>query len=533
MNTTTELLPSNSRPGSMLSAYQSNIVRFVRDERGSACVIAVAGSGKTFTIEECLYVVPETAHVQLFAFNASIAKELNVRLDRLREKTGKDYRNMRASTFHSVGVGAIARKLDKRVSELQSDSSKVYNLAKEWLADRRHQKTQETLLSMYGTFCSKLVGHAKGQGIGCLVKDTDDAWYDIIRHHDLYLDSTEATEEEALFIARGLLKRSNDAALTGYIDFDDMLYLPLLWKLRLWQNDFVFVDEAQDTNPVRRAMIRLCLKPGGRMIAVGDPRQAIYGFTGATDKAIDVIKHDFRAVELPLTVSYRCPRAVVEFAQQLVSHIESHPDAPEGVVDNLKLRDALPRLGNHDAILCRNTAPLISLAFGLIGRGRACVVLGREIGQGLVTIIKKMKAGSIDALEAKLEAFRAREFQKFMDRNETTKAEAINDRILCITTFIENLDENNRTIPALIDKITGLFSDTNGVLTLATIHKAKGKEWDRVAVLRPELMPSPFARQEWQVRQEQNVEYVARTRAMAELYYLTDDVLADPERKAA
>jgi len=82
--------------------------------------------------------------------------------------------------------------------------------------------------------------------------------------------------------ARSLIQASNESAKLGMLDFDDQLYLPLLWKLRLFQNDFVFIDEAQDTNPVRRALAKLALRPGGRLIAVGDPRQAIYGFTGAS-----------------------------------------------------------------------------------------------------------------------------------------------------------------------------------------------------------------------------------------------------------
>lgn len=525
-------LPSRSKPGQMLSPYQSEIVRFVRDLKGSCCVIAVAGSGKTFTIEECLYEIPETNHVQCFAFNVTIAKELNVRIDRLRQTTGKAYRNLRASTFHSVGSYAVRRHLEGRGVKMQDpNGSKVGQIAREWLGEQRHQKTGEPLSHMYADFASKLVGLAKGAGVGCLVPDVEDVWYEMIRHHDLYLDNTEATEEEGVFIARKLLQKSNDAALTGVIDFDDMLYLPLLWRLRLWQNDFVIVDEAQDTNPVRRAIAKLCLKLGGRLIAVGDPCQAIYGFTGASHDAIDIIKREFNAIELPLTVSYRCAKAVVAHAQNFVSHIESHPDAKEGQFSALKLRDAVKVLTPEDAILCRQTAPLIKLAFTFIARGKPVVVLGREIGTGLVTIIKRMKADTLAALDPKLEAFRQREVAKFTAKGEEGKAEAVNDRIDCIYTFINNLDEDQQSVAALINSITALFSDQNGAgrLTLATIHKAKGKEWPTVAILMPELMPSKWARQQWQADQERNIQYVGDTRAMDHLIYLTDDNLGEKE----
>jgi len=67
--------------------------------------------------------------------------------------------------------------------------------------------------------------------------------------------------------------------------------------------------------------------------------------------------------------------------------ITAHPDAPEGSV--LSLKDYEPSdFAPSSAILCRNTAPLISFAFSLLRRDVGCRVLGREIGQGLIALIK-------------------------------------------------------------------------------------------------------------------------------------------------
>src|SRR5277367_729756 len=106
-------------------------------------------------------------------------------------------------------------------------------------------------------------------------------------------------------MARQLLGWSNDAAKLGRLDFDDQLYLVCLWKLRLWQNNVVVVDEAQDTNRVRRAMLHLMLGAGGRLYAVGDESQSIMGFTGASVDAMAQIEREFNCRRLPLTVSYR------------------------------------------------------------------------------------------------------------------------------------------------------------------------------------------------------------------------------------
>ena len=488
--------PGYLAPLSNPSDYQEKIFSWIRSGRGSAIVKAVAGSGKTTTIIQGVRHIP-----------------------------GVNVTDVRAGTFHSVGYSAILRYLGKPAEMMKPDSGKVKRLIRENLGDVEYD--------LYGDYVARLVGLAKGAGIGALVPDIEDAWYGLIQHHDLFLDSQEATEERAVQLARDFLRRSNLAAKEGTIDFDDQLYLPLLWKLRLWQNDWVIVDEAQDTNPVRRALARLALRPGGRLIAVGDPRQAIYGFTGASHDALDLIQREFNCIELPLTVSYRCPRSVGAKAQELVPYFEVAPGAREGSVASLPLREAVKRLTAHDVILCRNMAPLVNCAFGLISRDIGCTVLGKELGNGLINLIKKMKAKGLDALLIKLEEYREREVAKFQGRGEENKAEAANDRIECINTVINNLDERARTIPALIARLEALFSDNGGVLTLSTQHKSKGREWQRVAILRPDLNPSKWARQDWQALQEENLMYVAWTRSTDELIFLTDDELGDDKKKAA
>ena len=98
-----------------------------------------------------------------------------------------------------------------------------------------------------------------------------------------------------------VLEKSN--TILNPIDFDDMVYLPLVFKLRLFPQDWVLIDEAQDTNPTRRALAARMLKPGGRVIAVGDPRQAIYGFTGADNDALEQIAEKFNCARMPAALS--------------------------------------------------------------------------------------------------------------------------------------------------------------------------------------------------------------------------------------
>jgi len=201
--------------------------------------------------------------------------------------------------------------------------------------------------------------------------------------------------------------------------------------------------------------------------------------------------------------------------------ITAHPDAPEGSV--LSLKDYEPSdFAPSSAILCRNTAPLISFAFSLLRRDVGCRVLGREIGQGLIALIKKLNAESIDILEGRLATYLEREVRKFESKGELASADAVRDRVECISVFLNALPENNRTVPSLCAKITSLFDDNaKGILTLSTVHKSKGLEWPTVFILDFDLyMPSKYAKKPWQVIQEHNLIYVAVTRAKLDLRYI-------------
>ena len=254
----------------------------------------------------------------------------------------------------------------------------------------------------------------------------------------------------------------------------------------------------------------------GRAIFVGDPCQAIFGFTGADAEAIDNIMKDFSTVEIPLTVTYRCPKAIVRAAQKYVSHIEAHEDAPEGSVTSLEHADLLTQnLVSADAILCRLTAPLVKQAFALIKAGIPCHVLGRAIGQGLIKLAKRWKTvKSLPTLLDRLETYQEREVTKLMAKGRETLAQAIQDRVDCLKAVAENCD----TLDCLYSKLESMFQDNSPTLCLSTVHKAKGKDWKRVFVLgQNAYMPSRWARQTWQKTQENNLIYVAYTRAMEQL----------------
>lgn len=473
------------------SSYQNIIFDFIKNGKGNAVIEAVAGSGKSTTIVEGMNLC-EGSTIFL-AFNKAIAEELKAR-------------GVNARTFHSLTYSPVTRA--KGVRQVEIDKLRK-------LCDA-NLKGRDSIV--YGSFICKLVGLGRQTGIGCLVADVTQSWLDIVIYHDIEPEHEEADLGRALELASDLLKWSNESQM---VDFDDLLYLAVKDGLVLPKFDFVFVDEAQDTNAIQRALLRKIMKPSSRLVAVGDPAQAIYGFRGADSESLNMIAEEFECARLPLTVSYRCPTAVVEFAQKYVKHIEAAPNAAEGVVTKLAKWDHTAFKAD-DLVVCRTTKPLVALAFRLLRNRVPAFIMGREIGQGMKSLIHKMRADSIDELEKKLTAYTEREVEKAMAKKQESKVEAIQDKTDAILMLAHSLAEDDRYVQSLMFVIDGLFAEGVGKVKLATGHKSKGLEAKRVYWLNSSQCPSKWAKQSWQQQQELNICYVIITRAQEELILIED-----------
>lgn len=476
------------------SKYQLAIFAWVVNALGNAVIEAVAGSGKTTTMVEAFKRVAAGLSKIYLAFNKSIAVELGSR-------------GVNAKTFHGLCYGPVTRAM--KVKTVNAD--KVRDIIDARMGDDEAR--------MYGAFVNKLVSLGKNSGIGCLIEDTEQNWNELAQHHDMELDSENADYAKALRSASEILQVSN---LAPSLDFDDLLYLAVKNGIALPKFDFIGVDEAQDTNAIQRAVIRKIMHPKSRLMAVGDSAQAIYGFRGADSNSLNLIAEEFDAIKLPLTVSYRCPTSVVEHARQWVSHIEAAPDAPAGKViskgDDWKPKDFRP----NDLVVCRTTRPLVSLAYRLMQARVPVRIMGKEIGQGLKSLIKRMNSNGIEDLVRRLENYTQREVEKARAKKQDQKMEAIQDKTSCVLFLIRSLKETKRTVPGLYEVIDQLFSDQKNTVVLATIHKSKGMEADRVCWLNSSKCPAKWAKLPWQQEQERNLAYVATTRAKKELILIED-----------
>jgi superfamily I DNA/RNA helicase len=411
-------------------------------------------------------------------------------------------------------------------------------------------------------FVIKAYRFARQWGIGVLPEfpfNSREKWMELVDHFDLMEelieDEENPPEPEVLddlvrqainWTCYVIRLGASKEICAKWMDFEDFIYLPLYLKLRIQQFDNVLVDECQDLNITRILLSEKMVKPGGRIIFVGDPHQAIFGFTGADSESMNKIKDRFKTTVLPLTYSFRCPQSVVQFVRQWVSHIEAHPDAPIGFAPpmdgaTITHTEMMNKgLTPEDAILCRNNAPLVELFFAFLAKGIACHIEGKDdVGAAIVRLVNKFpKVRKLDALRDKLEAYKEKEVAKLLKKGKEDKVDRLTDIVDAIFALMGALPAT-ANVADLKQKVDDMFADTPegkkpANLTLTTSHKAKGREWKRVFWYgRNRWNPSKYARQPWQMEQEINLMYVAGTRAKSELYDVTVPAPTYNNRRAA
>lgn len=196
------------------------------------------------------------------------------------------------------------------------------------------------------------------------------------------------------------------------------------------------------------------------------------------------------------------------------------PIAPTGSVKTLAFWHSSSLLP-FDVILCRLTAPLVSVAFRLLRFGVPCRIAGKDIGTGLVKLAKSFDATSISNFRLELTTWQQKETAKAEHKRKRYLVGAIEDKADALRAIADGV----QSVPELLAKIEELFRERDHVLTLSTIHRAKGQEYDNVFILDKHLMPSKYASQPWQLVQERNLHYVAVTRAKLNLTYVTSTTL--------
>lgn len=508
------------------SAFQQAVFDWVKNGRGDAVVEAVAGSGKTTTLVEAAKLL-NTSKATFLAFNKHVAGELQERL-------GK---TMICKTIHSVGMGTLRSHLRK----VSVDDNKYYDLAKPYaqeIAEGLYARYKSDL-RQWGRSSAKdipepreppktgfITNQLKQLAHYCMVTLTPvadiTAVEEMIDTFTCLDDSLNLTDLH--YPLQSLLKEGEQvAANRGSISYDDMLWLPHQWNLHPAKQEWVYIDESQDLSAAQLDLVLKMRGRGGRMLFVGDPKQAIYGFAGACSDSIDRIIKKTKAIVLPLSICYRCPTKHIALAKEYAPQIEPAPNATEGVVGEVSPNRVADIIREGDLIVSRCTAPVIKLCIELISKRIPARVRGRDIGRSLTALVKEI---------ATHPEFKFEEFGEFLDeyrsskiarleqkKNSQSQIESLCDRLDGIAACWQAF--NSTSIEGFCLEIEELFSDVRSSVILSTVHRAKGLEEKRVFILRPDLLPLRWIdQQDWELEQEHNLCYVALTRAKFELYFI-------------
>ena len=321
------------------------------------------------------------------------------------------------------------------------------------------------------------------------------------------------------------------------ITFDDQLWLPIVNNWELPKYDLVMVDEAQDLSAARRELVKRSLKPGGRVIAVGDRFQAIYGFAGASVDSLPELIEELGAEVLPMTYTRRCASSIVTEAQNVDSNIqiEALPEASEGIVDELNIKNILDTVKPGDVVISRTNAPLVSLFFKLAKTGKPAVMLGKDFASQLAYRIKSWRSQAQSEgivfdghymLNANNSAFTAY-VEKLGEGNAQQKDKA-RDMKEIIEALCEDLPlDDTQTPETVITRLYKTFSQDNAkdekkAVVLSSTHKFKGAERDRVFLMIETYSPGDGrSNRPGEAQEETNLLYVGITRARKHLTYVT------------
>jgi hypothetical protein len=470
------------------TVQQNHILDLVENYEENLIIDAGPGTGKTRTLRLIDEAIRARYAVLYLAFNKRIVEEAKAPDDDGSQKFNEttEIRTINGAGHRVWGETASGR--------LTVDTLKTHNIFRTLVVTLSREEQNEAWTDYQLIRTS--VGKAKA--LGYIPNGVKSRVPSLIAPDIFFNDLEEKPSTLAQTLIDDILARSIQLSYAGNIDYDDQLYMPVMFGGSFPQIPLVLIDEAQDLNPVNHKMLEHYVNRGARLIAVGDPWQSIYAFRGAVQEGMEQIKERFNCEVADLSISFRCPSEIVKKAQWRNAKLTWSREGGEVAGLNSLHVDDIP---DDAAIICRNNAPLFSLALKLLSNRRGVTITGTDIGKKIVKIMEKLGPQEMkrDQLLDQIELWR----QEKLAVQSTTA----NDTADCMRVFA--------TFGKTLSEATGyaefLFKQS-GTITLTTGHKAKGLEWDKIYHL------DPFLIRVDKEEQEKNLSYVVTTRSKDRLH---------------
>lgn len=494
------------------SKYQNDFFDFLVNGSGSGRIDAVAGSGKTTTLAEGSKRISGTS---LFcAFNKHIEQELSLVLPE----------SISCRTIHSIGMGALYKHIGKlsvvedKYKEICQPMGHSFAKAARMTLLANRDADAITTPGRASMILSKLAKMA----MMTLTDPTDQkALLDMSNRYSIGVPKCQ--REEFFSIVPKIIDKGEAMTRDGVISFEDMIYYPAVHGLSGKEHLWVFVDEAQDLSASQLAVVRNSLKNRGRMMAVGDPLQSIYGFTGADPWSFDRLGGD-GVTDLPLSICYRCAESIVDLASGIAPQIESREGAEEGSVYDIHVDELAEEVSGGDMVLCRTNAPLVSTVISLVQEGVRAYMRGQDIMSNMIDIVDTVTTRDSDwrTFSVTLNEMKASLVSKMQEDGDESTASIVGDIYDAVDACATRMGCHSHD--QLRNKIKDMFRETPDSVVCSSIHKSKGLEADNVFVIKPNKIRLRWKDQlEWQKYQEQCCEYIAITRAKENLCFVMED----------
>lgn len=457
---------------------QSAILTAATSTTDNLIINSLAGCGKTSTLELIEKAV-STRPILYLVFNTKNAKEAEKRM----------LSTTSVRTLNSLGHRIWARTVGRNLKVLPSKCGDI-------LRSIISEAPRDTRGELWASYPAILDGVAMAKALGYLPPGTFTQARSLCTREALHAKLDEKPDELTSALIDQVLTTSTKAAYEGTIDYNDQIYMPALFGGTFPTFPLLLVDESQDLSPTNHAILRRLRGRNTRTIIVGDRFQSIYGFRGACEGGMGTLSKEYNASPFDLSVSFRCPSAIVANARWRAPHFRWLKEG--GHVETLKELD-LNSIPDGSTFICRNNAPLFRLAMRLLSAGRSVSVAGSDIGPKLIRIMRKFgeddlsRSGVLAAIDSWRIAKEAKGSKAAPDIAEAMKVFA---------------DHGGNLVQA-IAYAEHLFKQS-GSIALMTGHKSKGLEFPIVYHLDPWLIGEED--------QELNLRYVTQTRSLDQYY---------------
>ena len=395
------------------TAQQLRASQHVRTSEKNLAVQAYAGTGKTTSIVDMVKCTSPREKVLALAFNKTNADDLRAKLPR----------RVDVKTLHGLAYGAVQRS---RASKLEIDPSR-----QRWIIQK---VVPESKTYKWSAVCSG-VRKLTALAMNTLTLEFD-ALVELLWDYGVLPEKGVTPEQMAAWTMQVLeLSRVPDST----ISYDDMIFLAAVEGIVTGGYDVVFFDEAQDANLAQIIVLINSVRPGGKIVIVGDKHQCIYTWRGASARAFEELINRLQADVLPLSVTFRCPERVVELARCLVDEYEAAPGAPVGDVTWDTGAAFYKAVSPGHAVIGRSNWAIGHACLQLLRMGKKARVVGKDYGETLQTLVSRGDTNDIKALLEWIGPYVAEECLKHAAAGKEERGEQLTDACDLLKTLAEGV----------------------------------------------------------------------------------------------